>query len=80
MSDIPEAEMRVRSLPGRSLVYVRPHELGLEALCDCATTTILTIDPDEAAQVTETRDIPFTCEGCLSVHWLTFVPREVSGD
>ena len=76
MTEPPAIEMTTRSLPGRGLVYVKPHDLGLEALCDCATVTILRIDPAEAATVTETREVPFTCEGCQSVHWLTFVPGE----
>jgi hypothetical protein len=73
VSQIPEAEMGGGTL-ARGLVYVRPHKDGIEALCDCGTVTVLVIDPDEAATVTETREVPWTCGGCNSVHWLTLVP------
>jgi hypothetical protein len=74
MSQPPEIEMTTRSLPGRGLEYVRPHEAGLEALCDCATITILQIDPAQLASVPagETWETAWTCDGCMSVHWLVF--------
>ena len=73
MSEIPEAEMGGGTL-ARGLEYVRPHKDGVEALCGCATTTILVLDLAEAAMVQETREVPWTCGGCNSVHWLTLVP------
>jgi hypothetical protein len=80
MADIPAAEMGASGPPGRGLCYVRVHEKGLEVLCDCGTTTVLVIDPGEMATVTEPREVPFHCEGCNSVHWLTIGPlKEVPG-
>lgn len=71
--EMPEAEMGGGTL-ARGLEYVRPHERGAEALCDCGTVTVLVIDPAEAATVRETREVPWTCGGCNSVHWLTLQP------
>jgi hypothetical protein len=79
VTEIPDAEMGASGPPGCGLCYARPHPSGIEALCDCGMTTILTVDPDEAAQVTEAREVPFECGGRHSVHWLTFTPREVPG-
>jgi hypothetical protein len=73
-SGIPEAEMGASGPPGRGVASVRVHEKGLEVLCDCGTATVLVIDPDDAAQVTGPQDVPFHCEGCNSVHWLTLGP------
>jgi hypothetical protein len=76
VKDIPEAEAGASGLPGRGLCYVRVHELGLEALCDCGTTTILTVDPEDIRRLGPGQETAFTCDGCQSVHWLTLKPTE----
>jgi hypothetical protein len=77
VSDIPDAEMNVRGLPGRGLCYVRYlHELGLEALCDCGTVTILTVDPGDIVRLPHAQETSYTCDTCQSTHWLTIKPLE----
>jgi hypothetical protein len=71
---MPAAEMGASGMPGRGLEYVRPHELGIEALCDCATITILTVDPEDIRRLEHATETSFTCDGCGSVHWLTLYP------
>jgi hypothetical protein len=72
VNDIPEAEAGASGPPGRGLCYLRPHELGLEALCDCGTTTVLTVAPEDISRLRPESETAFTCDGCESVHWLTF--------
>lgn len=75
----------------RGLVLVRQAPNGVEALCDCGTSTVLvTGDPlygdlTEGAEDGGVIQVPesggeaaFTCSGCGSVHWLTFAPLEAA--
>ena len=76
MTEIPDAEMGAIGFRGRSLVCARPHELGIEALCDCGTTTILTVDPEDIRHLGAGTETSYTCGTCQSVHWLTLLPLE----
>lgn len=68
--------------PPRSLLYVKavPAEEGggVEIACDCGTLTHLIIEG--ADQVTEQREMAFTCAGCQSVTWFTVGPLGQDGD
>jgi len=67
--------------PPRSLLYVRPVPAeqggGLLIGCDCATETHLVIDGLD--QLTECREMAFTCDGCQSVTWFTVGPAAEIG-
>ena len=62
--------------PARSLLWVKPYSgedgEGIELGCDCATVTVYLVD---AADLTEAREVAFTCDGCSSVRWITLYPR-----
>lgn len=62
--------------PPRSLLWAKPYSgeggQGIELGCDCGTTTIYLIDGTD--QITEPRDMAFTCDGCNSVRWITVGP------
>jgi hypothetical protein len=66
--------------PPRSLLYATPappEEGGGTIIgCDCGTVTHLIIEG--ADQLTARTEMSFTCDGCLSVHWFTIGPEEVS--
>ena len=52
----------------RSIEWMRlAPEGGIEILCDCATITVLQIEGTPS----DGQEIAFTCDGCLTVHWLT---------
>lgn len=78
MADIPAAEMGRSGLPGRGLEYARPvvHDDGpaIEALCDCGTTTILTLNAAQVQALTGPNEFAFTCDTCQSTHWVTIYP------
>lgn len=57
----------------RSIVRAWLSVDGVEVLCDCGMTTVLQFAFEN---VTETVEMAFTCDGCLSVHWYTLVPDE----
>lgn len=84
MADIPAVEMGCSGFPGRGLEYARPiahdDDPAIEALCDCGTLTILTLDPADIAALREPQDFAYTCGGCSSSHWVTIYPAgEVPG-
>lgn len=62
--------------PPRSLLWANPvsteHGPGIELGCDCGTNTILVIA--DADQITEPREVAFTCDGCNSTTWFTVRP------
>lgn len=68
-------------LPGRGLAGVTPVPaalgVGVFADCDCGTTTRLMFNPDD---VTEIRELAFTCDGCQSVHWFRIGPLSALED
>ena len=74
MSDVPPQAIIP---PPRSLIFVKPATAeeggGILIGCDCATTTQLIIEG--ADELTETREMAFTCDGCHSVHWFTIGPQ-----
>ena len=45
---------------------------------DCATITILTVDPEDIRRLEHATETSFVCEGCQSVHWLTLYPAATS--
>ena len=49
----------------------------LRLACDCATTTDYVIE--DAAQITEPREVAFTCDGCESVRWVVITPVAPKG-
>jgi hypothetical protein len=82
VNGIPESEMGASGFPGRGLCYARPAvhggERAIEALCDCGTLTILTLDPADIAGLTAPHETAFTCGGCQSAHWITIYPTEAA--
>jgi hypothetical protein len=62
--------------PPRGLIGIRPvppeQGGGLLVTCDCATSTQWVIEGIE--HLTEAQEIPFTCDGCMSVTWFTIGP------
>lgn len=44
----------------------------LRLACDCATITDYVTG--DAADITEPREVVFTCDGCHSTRWITIVP------
>lgn len=66
--------------PPRSILYARPftNEEGSGVIigCDCGTTTQVVIEGIE--HFTSPSEMSITCS-CLSVHWFTVGPVEVTG-
>jgi hypothetical protein len=64
--------------PPRSLLWARPYSgedgRGIELGCDCATVTVYILEGLD--QLTEVREIAFTCDGCDSVRWVTIGPAD----
>jgi hypothetical protein len=63
--------------PPRSLLWATPYvgedgEQGIELGCDCATVTVYILEGTD--QLTEPRDMAFTCDGCNSTRWITVGP------
>lgn len=63
--------------PPRSLLWVKPAAVpsgnpALEVACDCAAVTVYEFD---VAGMLERAEIPISCGGCQSVHWVTITPR-----
>jgi hypothetical protein len=62
--------------PARSLLWANPVDTddgpGIELGCDCGRSTVYIIA--DADQVTEPREVAFTCDGCNSVRWITVGP------
>ncbi len=69
--------------PPRSLLGIEPlppeQGGGLLVTCDCATSTQWVIEGLE--HLTEAQEIPFICDGCMSVTWFVVASSaEVPGD
>lgn len=64
------------TMPPRSIVSIQPvppeQGGGILIGCDCGTTTQLVVEGLE--QVTEARELAFTCDGCQSSTWFTVGP------
>jgi hypothetical protein len=62
--------------PPRSLLWANPVSTeggpGIELGCDCGTSIVYIIA--DADQITEPREVAFTCDGCNSVRWITVGP------
>jgi hypothetical protein len=62
--------------PPRGLLGVQPippeEGGGLLVICDCATSTQWVIEGIE--HLTGPVELPFTCEGCMSVTWFMIGP------
>jgi hypothetical protein len=59
-------------------VSVRGTPEGIEVLCDCATITVLAFEIDPG--VSGTKELAFTCDGCLTPYWYTLtIPEPTPG-
>lgn len=63
-------------LPPRSVLWAKPVTVPsgnptFEMACDCATVTIYEFD---VTGMREPAEIPISCDGCQSVHWVTITP------
>ena len=68
MTDFPHVD--------RSLLWVKPippeQGGGIEIACDCGGLKQLIIEGAE--ELTDRREMAFTCDGCQTVSWFTIGP------
>jgi len=61
--------------PSRGIAGIDVAPDGFVLLCDCGTSTQVTLQADGSIQ--DGHELAVTCDGCQSVHWLTL--RAVTG-
>jgi hypothetical protein len=63
----------------RSLELIEVRGVGgntvLVCLCDCGTVTNVEL----VGTIVQTQEIAYTCEGCLSSHWMTISMTKLEG-
>jgi hypothetical protein len=80
MTETPISDSNILP-PPRSLLWASPYSgeegQGIELGCDCAAVTVYILEGLD--QMTEARDMAFTCDGCQSVRWITVGPVDQLG-